>query len=259
GQIKSGDQILLMISSHGSERVGNQKTHYISTTDNHKQGVSNYRTLDGSSTVSLDRLERLTQLAESKGIKLGILDFSCHSGVTQKLANKNTCVISSTGPEHYSWGGTNSTFAAKFTESMRSGRSLEDVFLEAVKNKRDTGYPMISSPIGQEIQETMYPLISPYLHDTRSDLTRNKMKDYYNERYAKDRCENLNSDFDNLINFTYDIENIASTANYKKLRNLLTEYNGLQQGIVQNVKLMNARQDLNKKENYCNTMSSTSL
>src|SRR5690606_17556228 len=110
-----------------------------------------------------------------------------------------------------------------------------------------------------EIQETMYPLISPYLHDTRSDLTRNKMKDYYNERYAKDRCENLNSDFDNLINFTYDIENIASTANYKKLRNLLTEYNGLQQGIVQNVKLMNARQDLNKKENYCNTMSSTSL
>lgn len=255
GQIKSGDQLVLMISSHGSQRMGNQKTHYVSTSDYQKQGLTDYNTLGGSPMVSLDRLERLTKLAESKGIKLGILDFSCHSGVTQKLANKNTCVISSTGPEHFAWGGTPHTFAAKFTENMRKGKNLEDVFLEAMKSKQDTSFPMISSSIGTEIQNTMYPLISPYLHDTRSEITINKMKQFYNERYALDRCENLNDDYDTLINFTYDIENISTRANYSKLRNLLTEYQQLQKGIIQNINSLNTRVNSRTKKDFCDVSS----
>lgn len=251
GQIKSGDQLLIMISSHGSQQMSNHKTHLVSTSAPEKQGIADYSTLAGTGTVSLDRLENLTKLAESKGIKLGILDFSCHSGLSQKLANKNTCVISSTGPKHFAWGGTPQTFAAKFTENMRSGRSLEDVFLQALKDKSETSFPMISSNLGKEIQDSMYPLITPYLHDTRSEITTNKMKQFYNERYGQDRCENLNSDYQNLVNFTHDIENIASSANYSKLRTLLSQYNGIQQGIVQSVKVMNSRHDLSKKESFC--------
>ena len=253
GQIKSGDQLLLMISSHGSVNTRNQKTHYISTSTKDKSGLTNYSTLAGSATVSLDRLESLTKLAADKGIKLGILDFSCHSGVTQKLANKNTCVISSTGPNHFAWGGNQLTFAAKFTQNMRSGKSLEDVFLEAVKDKSETSFPMISSNHGNEIQNAMYPLISPYLHDTRSDITTAKMKLFYNEKYSEDRCENLNSDYQELISFTHDIENITSNTNYSKLRTLLSEYNGLQQGIIQSVKVMNSKHNLAKEENFCAT------
>lgn len=255
GQIKSGDQLVLMISSHGSQRMGNQKTHNVSTSAYQKQGLTDYNTLRGSPTVSLDQLERLTKLAQSKGIKLGILDFSCHSGVTQKLANSNTCIISSTGPEHFAWGGTPHTFSAKFTENMRRGRNLEEVFLEAMKKKKDTSFPMISSSIGKEIQDIMYPLISPYLHDTRSEITINKMKQFYNDRYALDRCENLNDDYKTLVNFTYDIENITSKVNYSKLRNLLTEYQQLQKGIIHNLNYLNSRINSRTKKDYCDVSS----
>lgn len=253
GQIKQGDQILLMISSHGSQKSSDKKTHYISTSSQTKTGISDLNTLQGSTTVSLDRLEKLTKLAESKGINLGILDFSCHSGLTQKLANKNTCVISSTGPDHFSWGGASFTFSAKFTEYMKSGKSLEDVFLDAMKNKRDTSFPMISSPIGQELQETMYPLISPYLYDTRSKISTDKMKQYYSQRYAKDRCESFNDDYNALIDFTHDIENISSQAKYTKLRGLLAQYKSLTNGIIQNTKIMNAALNPSVKKQYCDT------
>lgn len=251
GQIKSGDQLLLMISSHGSQTGNGSKTHFVSTSSAKKQELSNYQTLEGSSLVSLDRLEKLTKLAEQKGIKLGILDFSCHSGVTQQLANSNTCVISSTGPNHFAWGGTPETFASQFTKSMNSGKTLEDVFLEAMRNKRETSFPMISTPLGNEIQDMMYPLITPYLFDTRSSVTTNKMKQYYFSQYSEDQCKNLNTDYENLINFTYDIENITANANYTKLRTLITQYNGMLADIVKNVSAVNQKHKLNETLKFC--------
>jgi hypothetical protein len=251
GQIRSGDQLLLMISSHGSQTGNGSKTHFISTSSAKKQELANYQTLEGSSLVSLDRLEKLTKLAEQKGIKLGILDFSCYSGVTQQLANSNTCVISSTGPNHFAWGGTPETFASQFTKSMNSGKTLEDVFLEAMRNKRETSFPMISTPLGSEIQDMMYPLITPYLFDTRSSITTDKMKKYYFSQYSEDQCKNLNTDYENLINFTYDIENITANANYTKLRTLITQYNGMLNDIVKNVAAVNQEHKLNETVKFC--------
>lgn len=254
GEIKTGDQLVLMISSHGSQKVANNNTHLISTSTQSKKGLSDYNNLDAN-TVSLDRLERLTQLAEERGIKLGILDFSCHSGLSQKLANKNTCVISSTGPEHFAWGGTKNTFSATFTSKMRRGKSLEDVFLDAMKDKRETAFPMISSPVGKQLQDTIYPLITPYLHDTRSNITSSKMKQFYQDSYDKDRCEYLADDYRTLIDFTHDIEKISRRANYAKLRDLLAQYYGVQRGIVQNLKFLNTKIDTKTKKDYCDNSS----
>lgn len=251
GQIKSGDQLLVMISSHGSQETKNNKTHMVSTSSTQKSNITNYATLEGTSLVSLDRLEKLTKLAEQKGIKLGILDFSCHSGLSQKLANSNTCVISSTGPEHFAWGGSPNTFASQFTKSMNSGKTLEDIFLEAMRNKRETSFPMISTPLGEEIQDMMYPLITPYLFDTRSKITTDKMRKYYFSQYGEDQCKNINTDYDNLINFTYDIENITAHANYDKLRNLITQYNGMLHDIVKNVAKVNQKHNLSDKMEIC--------
>lgn len=255
GQIKSGDQLLLMISSHGSKSIQGTKTHQISTSSQNKQQLTNYSTLEGSTLVSLDRLENLTKLAEQKGIKLGILDFSCHSGLTQKFANSNTCIISSTGPEHFAWGGSPDTFASHFTKSMKSGRTLEDVFLEAMKNKKETSFPMISSPVGSEIQDMMYPLITPYLFDTRSKQTTDKMRNYFFSLYGEDQCKNINTDYDNLINFTYDIQNITANSNYSKLRSLLGQYNGMLLDIVKNVSKVNQKHNLQEKIEFCDTVN----
>lgn len=167
GEIKGGDKLLIHINSHGALRdAKGEETHRISTSD---AAATNLQTLGGV-TVPLDRLKKLSELAARKGVKLGIVDLSCHSGSTLNLANANTCVISATGPEHYSYGG-GSTFSAKFNQAMAKGKSLEEVFLTARSNYADTSFPMISTPQGRDVQARLYELLTPYLYyfDPQSD------------------------------------------------------------------------------------------
>lgn len=167
GEIKSGDKLLVHINSHGALRdAKGEETHRISTSD---AAATNLQTLGGV-TVPLDRLKNLSELAAKKGVKLGIVDLSCHSGSTLNLANANTCVISATGPEHYSFGG-GATFSAKFNQAMAKGKSLEEVFLTARSNYGDTSFPMISTPQGRDVQSRIYELLTPYLYyfDPQSD------------------------------------------------------------------------------------------
>ncbi len=96
GQIKNGDKILINIYSHGATRDQGEKTHKIAA----GAGVmNNTDTVSGVTTVSVDNLKALSDLAKAKGVKLGIVDLSCHSGNTLALADENTCVISATGIE----------------------------------------------------------------------------------------------------------------------------------------------------------------
>jgi hypothetical protein len=99
-------------------------------------------------------------------VKLAVIDLSCHSGNTLNLAKQypNTCVISSTGPDHYAYGGGIANFAGRFNAALTPGKSLEAVFLEARENYADFGFPMISSPQGGEVQARLYEAISPYMY-----------------------------------------------------------------------------------------------
>lgn len=159
-EIKPGDQLMVYVNSHGSAGNNRNKTHTIATS---KGIVTDFNNLNGG-TVSVDELEELTKLAKDKNIKLALIDFSCHSGTTMALKNPNTCVITSTGPDHYGYGGTSSTFTAIFTKNMKKGKSLEEIYLESRKSFRDSSFPMISTEVGTELHEEMYKPITPFLY-----------------------------------------------------------------------------------------------
>lgn len=184
GQVKSGDQLMLMIATHGAMKSGNESTHQVAV--NAVQGQTNLTNLSGATTVSIDKLKNLADLAKRNGIKLAILDFSCHSGNTISLANENTCVISSTGPKHFGYN----TFAQNFIDKMKSGKTLEDVFLDTRKKTTDNSFPMISTPEGDTINRKIYPEITPYLYfyDKNPDI--DKMTDYlYGASSKAGRCD----------------------------------------------------------------------
>lgn len=172
GELKAGDQLLIMIDSHGAMASGTEETHQIAI--GAVNGPNNLTTLRDSTTVSLDILKNISKLAKEKGVKLGILDFSCHSGSSLSLANENTCVISSSGPRHFGYTG----FSPNFIGNMKPGKSLEDVFLESRKTINDHSFPMISTPEGQAINNDFYPSITPYLYYYDANPNEDKMVDY---------------------------------------------------------------------------------
>ncbi|MFA6237571.1 MAG: hypothetical protein WC635_09615 [Bacteriovorax sp.] len=171
-ELKPGDQLLIMIDSHGAMASGTDATHQIAVGAVNEKG--NMTTLRDGTTVSLDILKNISDLAREKGVKLGILDFSCHSGSSLSLANENTCVISSSGPNHFGYTG----FSPNFISNMKPGRSLEDVFLESRKTIHDHSFPMISTPEGESINNDFYPKITPYLYYFDEKTDEDKMVDY---------------------------------------------------------------------------------
>jgi len=162
GKIKDGDQLLLMIDSHGLTNPDGiwGKAHGIAV------GNSKGTFLGEGEEVSLSRLEELSLLAKAKHVNLAIVDMSCHSGNSLTLANERTCVITATGPEQYGYSG----FAARFVKNMKAGKSLEDVFLETRKNDTNPAYPMISTPAGLELNRKLYPKITPFLYFDSKEL-----------------------------------------------------------------------------------------
>lgn len=160
GEIRSGENILINLYSHGATRDAGEASHKIAAGSG---PVTNFDDMAGTTTVSVDALKSLRDLARTKGVKLGIVDLSCHSGNTLALADENTCVISATGPNHYSGAGSMS-FGAVFSGALRPGQSLEDAYLSARAQFNDASFPMISSPAGREIQERLYNNETPFLY-----------------------------------------------------------------------------------------------
>lgn len=223
GEIKSGDQLLLHINTHGATRNEvMEKTHVVSTAEG---TLTNYDTLGGD-TVSLDRLDKLAKLAEQKGIKLAIIDQSCHSGNTLNLANKNTCVISGTGPNHYGYGGGGTTFNSTFNSKFAKGKNLEEVFLEARSDFYDMSFPMISSPQGQDIQKRIYNSITPYLYNY--DPKHDKLTPFLEKEVVSAESCHADADHEKLIAEVNTLLTISATATTKdaveKFKQTVNEY-----------------------------------
>lgn len=135
GKLKSGDQLYIQISTHGSPQVRNEYTHQVST-------------VDGS--VDMSELKKLRDLAEAKGVKLGIVDMSCHSGATLALASSKTCVVSMAASNV-----SLNTDGESFAEQIAPGRSLEEVFLRGRENNSSSGFPQISTSAGKMTGEVL--------------------------------------------------------------------------------------------------------
>lgn len=168
GEIKKGEQLLININTHGAKKSRREKTHGIAFSGGAATELQN---LSGASVDSLDNLEGLADIAALKGVKLAIIDSSCFSGNTLNITNKNTCIISASGPTEYSYSDpnkdfiikTNATFTGKLISSFEKGKNLEELYLAARANNAVPDFPMISTPEGRELHSFIHNAISPFL------------------------------------------------------------------------------------------------
>lgn len=247
GEIISGEKIMLIISSHGAIKQNGEKTHMIATNDS---ALIDYENLKGDN-VSLDRLQKLIDLADDKGIKIALLDFSCHSGNSLNLRSKNACIISSTGPKHYSFLGPNS-FDDKFLKLMKKGKNLEDVYLEARSDSQDSGFPMISTQAGTEVNKLLYETLTPFLY--KYSIFGDKLSPYIKEEVAlANACEGPRQ-FKELLNLIENTnEVIYSTNESSKLISALVDY----YKVIENLRSKLAQlktPDLKKEEEFCSNI-----
>lgn len=240
GEIASGDQMMIVINSHGAEKSAKgEDTHKIAVTSEkpttQASGISNYDSLSGSDVVSLDSLAELVKLTNDKGIKLGIVDMSCHSGNTQALKKNapNTCIITSTGPVHYGFSGPD-TFNGKFANNFKPGMSLEQVFLKSRLEATDYGYPMISTKEGQEVNEEMYSSITPYLY-YRHGAT-DKLTPFLNKNSSDQLLCQRDHQFKELIEKIDELQAAAGGVkggyNGEEFKKLLTKYKAEQDAMM---------------------------
>ncbi len=246
GRITSADQLMLYIDTHGAEQMpGGQRTHNIATTGG---AIANYDNLAGARSVSLDRLQQLTTLAESRGIKMAIVDVSCHSGSTLALANSKTCVITATGPRHYGFAGSG-TFSANFINRMRPGRNLDEVFHAVRDDSSDTDFPMISSPTGRDVQDQIYPILTRFLYDYERNGPSKLRGDIVNS-IITNSCEQENESLAQLLALLGSVEN-ATNENFRRLREAVTEYQSLRLNMQNQLRAMLSNPAMTESRQIC--------
>ena len=192
GQIKSGDKLLVMLNTHGGEKSKEYSTHSIATSGTILKNMSQ---VSGSGSSSVDELKDLVDMAKARGIKLGIIDFSCHSGNSISLANDNTCVISSSGAKHFGY----TLFAEQFIGNMAKGKSLEDIFLKVRSTYDLPSFPEISTNAGKKVSEDLYSLFSPYFDGVSADGKANKLTPYLQNIFDGSNLCSRENDFARLI------------------------------------------------------------
>jgi hypothetical protein len=251
GDIKAGDQLLLYISTHGAINNSKEKTHSISTTG---AAARDLNTLEGSKQVSLDRLGRLINLANTKGVKLAILDFSCHSGNTLALKNPNTCIISGSGSNHFSYN----IWGEQFSTAMAPGKNLEQVFLQTLYLQTTTpAFPMISTPVGNDFSASFYRLITPYLYQENADEGKGKLENFLNNNVRENQCSLLDKNFSDLMNLSDNLQRTIGTLNrgdslFDPFKKAVRAYYEVLSSLQKNLQFEHRQSELlEKSEKFC--------
>lgn len=251
GDIKPGDQIMLIMNTHGAAKnpTSSTKTHLVAAKGGAATDLNN---LSGTKLVSMDKLEELVKLTNEKGIKMGIVDLSCHSGNTMALKKDapNTCIISATGPNHYGYAG-DSTFAGQFMKNLKKGTTLEMAFLNARADTKDPSFPMISTDEGAAISAEVYAKITPYLY--YYDPSADKLSDYLLNNSSDCVICTRDQQFTALINQINQLESAARGTkkgyNAQELKRLITEYKRQQDDLIKAAQATGYNM-LSKKENF---------
>lgn len=254
GEIKTNDQLMLLINSHGAEKQSDEKTHRISLAG---AEIKDLDTGAGARNISMDRLEALAKLAEQKGVKLAILDLSCHSGNSMVLGNSKTCVITASGPNHYSYGGNFLTFPRRLFKHMKKGATLEEAFLKARAASWDLAFPMISTPVGLELNKDLYKPLTPFLFYTDNGGG-DKLTPYI--RREAEKCVNCESSeqldaLKGLISEAQAFQTIAKNAKFSakeatRLDQALQEYAAVQKQLRDGLAALDVP-ELTKEEKFC--------
>lgn len=249
GELRSGDQLMISVATHGLEATAPFETHAVSS----KNG-----------TFNMDRLKALRDLAEKKGIQLAIMDFSCHSGATLKLGTDKTCVISAASANV----GYNNAGEA-IAGNLRGGTNLEFAFLGARASEKalSPGTPQISTEAGRKTYQA-----TAFLSDSMRERT---SLDMWAEKSKKaDACNLTNSSYAKLASELKDIKDShgrlvgirtlvglpdvdqskaqlqAAIKDYETARNQAVNTHKAKAALDQKVCM-----DLLPKQQYCGTMS----
>jgi len=178
GEIGRGDQLFLYLSSHGAPGELWERSHSVSLAGG---TVTNFNTGAGAESVSLDRLERIIELARQKGVRLALYDGSCHSGHTLALQHPDVCIVTATGPRNFAHAGRD-TFVRRFPQALAPGISLEEAFLRARRESSERDFPMISSATGLELNELLYERVASYLFYYRKNPLEDKFSPFVETR-----------------------------------------------------------------------------
>jgi hypothetical protein len=237
GEITSSDQLMLVIDSHGAEQGYDEKTHSIAVTNPDAAPTEklDYNKLSGSPTVNLDALEELVKLTNAKGIKLAIIDMSCHAGNTLALKKNapNTCIVTASGPVHYSFAGEG-TFSNNFWKKLKPGVNLEDAFLQARLESTDPSFPMISTNENDQITNEVYNTLTPYLYYVTPKV--DKLTPYIKTSSNDQVICRRDADFSALISKINQLQQAANGYNGDELKNLLILYKYTQDKMLAKIK-----------------------
>lgn len=232
GKIKAGDQLMIIVNTHGAQRTKGQLTHKVSTTGG---AATDLNLLAGSKLVSLDSLQEIVKLTNERGINLGIVDLSCHSGTTLALKNNapNTCIVTASGPVHYGYAGS-IAFPDKFLAALKPGKNLEEAFLEARLDSTDSGYPMISTSENDKIVREVYNGITPYLYYYNPSA--DKMTPYVLKTANQEQMCKREEEFKDLISKLDELKSVMKSKrnsfNPDKLKELLKQYKESQDKVL---------------------------
>jgi hypothetical protein len=134
---KAGDKVIFVISTHGNK----ESTEY-------GHGVA----CRGNISCDIGKLKKTIQELQAQGVQVALLDLSCYSGHSLKMADDKTCVVTASSSSDIGYNQTVSRFIA----GMKTGKSLEEIFLES--RQQQYGLPQISSPAGRQTEEMIQHL-----------------------------------------------------------------------------------------------------
>jgi len=205
GKIKSGDQVLIMIDSHGSPYL---TSHSDGTVDK----AHNVSCSDGD--CSLGPLEQVIKTLESKGVKVALVDLSCYSGQSMNLASSKTCVVSATSANDVS----RFFFSKNFIANMKSGTSLENVFLSARLAGDSVGRAEISTTAGQLATSTIQELGSESLQRVSAEDLASAHKETPCEKAeSRNQMKKTLRQFNDIESKLYVHSYQNATAKYQKI------------------------------------------
>lgn len=130
-------QLVVIINTHGEPAKTGELTHQVLGQDNQEK-------------IKLDRLLALKEKAKKAGVKLALIDMSCHSGLLHRLADENTCTITGSDKEV----GYIKDSQVLFEEFGR-GQTLEQSFLNMRQKTQSFGQPVIGTAAGIKTQEQL--------------------------------------------------------------------------------------------------------
>lgn len=203
GRYKSGDQIMLVVDTHGS-LLNKRAEFYGVPIEKNEVALS-------TTTDLVDILPELREIAreiKDKDLRLGVHLKNCYSGNLMSAMNlskeekENLCVITESAQDRVAFSEN------EISRSISQAFNLEEAFLKGRRNLKNSPFqPMISTPAGLRTSANL-DFIKNHMYSEKDDAA----------RATRDRqCTNTDQHLENLTKVARDVELSAKTGAISQL------------------------------------------